>query len=294
MKHIGLVLSGGMGKGAYQIGALNALKEYFSSTDFECVSAASIGTLNAYTYLTDNLEKAVSLWKTIHLQNEKRFITSILKSDFLQQVVPEIVSDKKIRPSFYTPLLDLRSRELSYYNLSEIPPNEIEPYLSASIAMPFYNKGIKIGTSSFFDGAIADNIPIYPVMKNRLDYVICIYFDNMNYIFENYDLDKRIIKITFPDNKILSNSVYLTSDSISKMIEEGYQRTKQVLNEFFSEGTDDTERILNKIKEENLKKTDKIVRITGDVVVTNINKFVRKKIIKRKKIMEGKRFIAHP
>lgn len=30
MRHIGLVLSGGMGKGAYQIGALSAIKEYFS------------------------------------------------------------------------------------------------------------------------------------------------------------------------------------------------------------------------------------------------------------------------
>lgn len=57
MKHIGLVLSGGMGKGAYQIGALTALNEFFYPSDFEYVSAASIGVLNTYAYLTGNLKR---------------------------------------------------------------------------------------------------------------------------------------------------------------------------------------------------------------------------------------------
>lgn len=43
--HIGLVLSGGMGKGAYQIGALTAIDEFFNPSEFEYVSAASIGVL---------------------------------------------------------------------------------------------------------------------------------------------------------------------------------------------------------------------------------------------------------
>ena len=46
--HIGLVLSGGMGKGAYQIGALTAIDEFFNPSEFEYVSAASIGVLNMY------------------------------------------------------------------------------------------------------------------------------------------------------------------------------------------------------------------------------------------------------
>ena len=46
MGKIGLVLSGGMAKGAYQAGALCAINEYFSPTDFDYVSSASIGTLN--------------------------------------------------------------------------------------------------------------------------------------------------------------------------------------------------------------------------------------------------------
>ena len=46
MKDIGLVLSGGMVKGAYQIGALKAISEYIQPKDFNCLSCSSIGTLN--------------------------------------------------------------------------------------------------------------------------------------------------------------------------------------------------------------------------------------------------------
>lgn len=87
MRHIGLVLSGGMGKGAYQIGALSAIKEYFPPSDFEYVSAASVGALNTYAFLTNNLDNAKQIWENVNLQGSKRFITSVLKSTFLQDVI---------------------------------------------------------------------------------------------------------------------------------------------------------------------------------------------------------------
>ena len=170
MKHIGLVLSGGMGKGAYQVGALSAIREFFTPSDFEYVSAASIGTLNTYAFLTDNLEKAKNIWENVNLQGNKRFITSVLKSTFLQEIIECLVVDTKIKNTFYVPLLDLSSRDLQYYDFSTISPQDMQHYLSASVAMPFYNKGVKIGKKSLYDGAVVENIPIYPVLKENLDY----------------------------------------------------------------------------------------------------------------------------
>lgn len=285
MPKIGLILSGGMGKGAYQVGALHALTKYFCPTDFKCVSAASIGVLNTYAFLTDKIEQAVSIWKSANFKNNKRLVYSVMKSDFLQSAVADIFCGKRIIPAFYAPLLDLKNRELYYYNLSEISPYMLEPYLHASIALPCINAGIDIEGKKLFDGAVVDNIPIYPVLKNKLDYIICIYFDNFNYIFEDYDIDKRIIKLTFPDDKLISNSVYITHDSILHMIEEGYRQTEIILDEFFSDGIDDVPKIISKINQRNTN-SQRIIRITGDVVVTNMNKFV-KKIIKRSIIMEG-------
>ena len=112
MKHIGLVLSGGMGKGAYQIGALSAVSNFFAPSDFEYVSAASVGTLNTYAFLTNNLEKAKNIWENVNLQGNKRFITSVLRSTFLQDIIASIVSDHDISNTFYVPLLNLATREL--------------------------------------------------------------------------------------------------------------------------------------------------------------------------------------
>lgn len=278
MKKIGLVLSGGMGKGAYQIGALIALNEFFKPSDFKYVSAASIGTLNAYSYLTNNLQNASAIWKSINFQRDKRFITSVLRSSFLQDIITNIVTDVTIPSTFYVPLLDLKNKELNYYNFSDISPNKIEPYLRASIAMPFYNKGVSIDSKVLYDGAIVDNIPIYPVLKNELDYIICIYFDDSNYIFEDYYSDDKIIKLTFPDDKIISNSVYISHESIMYMIKEGYQRTHRICSHIFSDGTDNLETIYSKIMEQNAISSQKALRITGDVLVSNMNRVLQKVI----------------
>ncbi len=283
--HIGLVLSGGMGKGAYEIGALTAISEFFDPSDFEYVSAASVGVLNTYAFLTNNLPKAREIWESVNLKGEKRFITSVLKSTFLQDVITSIVSHEKIDKNFYVPLLDLGNRELLYYNFKDISPDEAAPYLRASIAMPFYNKGVVIGDKTLYDGAVVDNIPIYPVLKNNLDYVICIYFDDFNYIFEDYTADNKIIKLTFPDDKIISNSINISHDAIAYMMDEGYRRTKRILSDIFAAGTEDLEAIYQKIEQINSRDDKKKVRITGDVVVTNMNKVV-KRVIRHKRILE--------
>lgn len=283
--HIGLVLSGGMGKGAYEIGALTAISEFFDPSDFEYVSAASVGVLNTYAFLTNNLPKAREIWESVNLKGEKRFITSVLKSTFLQDVITSIVSHEKIDKNFYVPLLDLGNRELLYYNFKDISPDEAAPYLRASITMPFYNKGVVIGDKTLYDGAVVDNIPIYPVLKNNLDYVICIYFDDFNYIFEDYTADNKIIKLTFPDDKIISNSINISHDAIAYMMDEGYRRTKRILSDIFAAGTEDLEAIYQKIEQINSRDDKKKVRITGDVVVTNMNKVV-KRVIRHKRILE--------
>lgn len=285
MKHIGLVLSGGMGKGAYQIGALRALREFFLPSDFAYVSAASIGALNTYSYLTDNLDKAHNIWSNVNLNGERSFILSVLKGSFLQDAISDIVSGKSKVP-FYVPLLDLSQRELKYYNLANISDEKIEAYLKASIAMPFYNKGVPIDGKRLYDGAVVDNIPIYPVLKNELDYVIVVYFDDCNYIFENYELDHKIIKLTFPDDKIISNSIQISHASIMYMIEEGYNRTRYILSDIFSNGTEDLEFVYSRIEQRNSELKSNKIRITGDVIVSNMNKLV-KRVVRHNKIING-------
>ena len=58
---IGLVLSGGGGKGAYELGVWKALKELNLNKYISVFSGTSIGAFNAALFAMDDLEKAEKL-----------------------------------------------------------------------------------------------------------------------------------------------------------------------------------------------------------------------------------------
>ncbi|MCL2840236.1 MAG: patatin-like phospholipase family protein [Defluviitaleaceae bacterium] len=281
MCNIGLVLSGGMAKGAYQIGALRAIGEFFDPSDFKYVSSASVGALNTYVFLTNAMEKGIEIWSSVSGGNVKKWATSILKSDFMQQAVRKIAaSSSAISNTCYIPLVSIKKRKLIYVDIGKVPPQDIEPYLQASIAMPVFNASVLIDGEYFYDGAIVDNIPIQPILQHPIDYIICIYFDEHDYIFENELLDNKVIKMNFSDNKIISSSICMTDDSIQYMIEEGYARAMQILQQVFASGTENLDAVYKQIEQLNKASEKKNLRITGDVIVNNMNRVVKKFINK--------------
>ena len=284
MRNIGLVLSGGMAKGAYQIGALRAINEIFKPSDFSYVSAASVGALNSYVYLTNDLDKGFELWNSINNTNSRVWVTGMLRSSFLQNSIKTIISDAEIKNLFYVPLLNLKKRTLSYIEIGKEAPEHIEAYLRAGVAMPIYNSAVHINGENYYDGALIDNIPIHPLLKHSIDYIICIYFDSYNYTFESEYLNNKIIKLNFPDNKIVSSSISFKRESIKHMAEEGYSRAKRILNYIFANGKEDVESIYARIVDLNAMNTNRHLRITGDLAVSNMNK-VAKRLMKRQVLL---------
>jgi predicted acylesterase/phospholipase RssA len=284
MHNIGLVLSGGMAKGAYQIGALKAINEILKPSDITYVSSASVGALNAYTYLTSKLNKGIELWNNINAENNRQWVNTFLRSSFLQDSIKTIVSEKEISNNFYIPLVNFKKRKLLYIDLKNMAEDKLKLHLRASVAMPLYNSGVVINGESFFDGAMVDNIPIYPILKHRIDYIICIYFDSCNYIFENEYLNNKIIKINFADDKIISNSICFRRSSIKYMINEGYSKTKRILDYVFANGLEDLSLIYSRTEDLNSMNKSINLRVTGDVIVNNLNR-ITKRLVKRKVIV---------
>ena len=282
--NIGLVLSGGMAKGAYQIGALQAIKNFLPTDEIKYISCASIGVLNGYAYATDKLDYAETMWKELCCEDTRLFVNQILKSSLLQQDIKNLYAETdKISSIFYCSLLDMMHNNIVYKNLNSVESSKIPQYLKASVAMPIYNRAVKIDGVSYFDGAMIDNIPVFPLMKHKLDYIICIYFDDTCYKFENTYFDNKIIKITFPGESMLRQSLVFTKERVNNMIKDGYARTNDILNMVFRNGYEDLDYIYQAIERRNMNKT-KSLRITGDVLVTNSNK-VAQKFAKRKIIL---------
>lgn len=279
--NIGLVLSGGMAKGAYQVGALTAIKEIIPDGNIKYISASSVGALNSYAYAMDRLDELSDAWKNIDYDGSRAFIGSMLKSSYLQQSIKTICKPSdKVPTTHYITLMNMRKRMVNYQNLQHVKRELLPRYLKASVAMPLYNRPVLIGGENYYDGAIVDNIPIYPLMKHNLDYIICIYFDEYSYIFENKYFDNKVIKLTYASDKRIADSVFFSQVGVEQMLELGYDRTYKTLKEYLVNGIEDYEYIYRTIENKN-RGLERKVRISGDITVTNINK-VAQKLTKRK------------
>ncbi len=280
--NIGLVLAGGMAKGAYQIGVLKAIDSFVPREMIKYISCASVGVLNGYAYAAGNLEQGEAMWRDICKGGDKLLITRVLKSNLLQEYIGDLYQPgHPLWCKFYASLMDLGHRNIVYKELSGVPQEQIPLYLKASVAMPVYNRSVSIDETTYYDGAVIDNIPVYPLLKHDLDYMICVYYDENCSKFENTEVDNRIIKITFPGDGVLKRSVVFSQESIDTMIQEGYDRAMFLLSSVFAKGYNNLEHIYRMIQVVNHNNKNTSFRITGDVLVTNINRIVQKLTKKR-------------
>ena len=280
--NVGIVLAGGFAKGAYQVGALKAIREMLPTEDVKYISCASIGALNGYAYATDKLEKAEEMWRGFCGEEDRIFAMKLLRSDKLQNIIKGLTDPAdKLHCKMYTALLNVNSLKMVYTELN-CQRQYTRKYLRAGIALPMFNRPVKIERDSYLDGGLVDNIPVYPLMQHKLDYIVCIYFDDCWYTFEDSYFDNKIVKIFFSDPTVAQKSFIITRESVDKMIAEGYEHTKNVLTRVFAEGTDNLNHIYKTITELNDENPKKKVRFTTDTVITGLNK-IGKKITKIQK-----------
>lgn len=273
---IGLVLSGGMAKGAFQIGVLSALGEYVKPCELAAVSSSSIGVLNSYAFLTGKLDAAERMWRNLCKSDSRSFVGKILRGNYLQQAITDISDLKdKIENPFYITLLNFKNRTLSYKNLANVESELYPDYLRASVAMPIYNHPVMFDGKNYYDGAMVDNIPVFPLVKKDLDLVICIYFDNNDYVFENLLFDRRVLRVTYPTKQFILDSVRFENKNIDSMIALGREMGREILSPVFENLSGDRDKIYAYIKQRNASSGAREVRVTGDLLVTNINKVVK-------------------
>ncbi len=280
--NIGIVLAGGFAKGAYQVGALKAIRELIPVENIKYISCASIGALNGYAYATNKLEKAEEMWKGFCEGDESMFVMKLLRGEKLQNIITNLASpEDKLVCKMYTTVLNINTMKVNYVSMNAVRPHT-RKYLRAGIALPMFNHPVKIENYSYFDGGLVDDVPVYPLMQHKLDYIICIYFDDCWYTFEDEYFDNKIIKIFFPDPARAKNSFVVTRENIDNMMEAGYERARGILNRVFENGIEDLDSIYKNITVLNSENPKKRIRFTTDTVITGLNK-VAKKITKIQK-----------
>lgn len=247
MSKLGLVLSGGGSKGAYEIGVYKALKKLHKNIDI--VTGTSIGAINGLFIVQKDLRGALKLWKNISfktiydedsfpiMEDEKlskiymQYAKSFINEGGLDIYKMKSLFDKSFKPyKFYNSNIDYG---LVTYNISqnkpvlkikeELPKENIKDYVLASASCYPAFKPYLIDGEMYIDGGYYDNLPINLAIDLGATEIIAV---DLRAIGFKKNVKNKDVDITYivPRNKIGSFLVF-DKNQAKKSIKLGYNDT---------------------------------------------------------------------
>ena len=256
MAGYGLVLAGGGGKGAYQLGAWKALKEM--DVRFDAIVGTSIGSINGALIAADEYEKAVDMWNNIsinkgikinselpdpeNLLSKKNWATlfrEFIKNGGLDaspavEFVSQYIDEDKVRKSmidFGAIAVQLSQPGGKYeYFLEDIPKGELVNYLMASANVPFA-QNIGPEGEKYLDGGAYDNIPVMSLKKRGYNRLVVVDISNIKGVGHNPDiLNSQVTYIRPYDMDELGATFDFDPATIERRIQLGYYDTKKAFS----------------------------------------------------------------
>lgn len=227
-EEVGLVLSGGGAKGAYEVGVWKAMKETGVADRVAVISGTSVGALNAALFASEpdmskiekiwleNLRGVLrpnATWKSNVIERIRRGggdDSSLVKMDKIHRgmhnegiVDPQALSNilaKCLRPEWTesAPMVYSTSCEngmvaKSYLLNAESHEKRIE-LLRASSAIPILFSTVNVDGKIHVDGACKMNTPIEPIVRNfpKIKTIYIVYLDERERVQVDHDgIDKK-------------------------------------------------------------------------------------------------------
>lgn len=244
---LGIVLSGGGSKGAYEIGVWKALRKL--RLKYDIVTGTSVGALNAALMCQNKFYKALRFWKNltfedvidtkINSQEKKEIYKAYLKGAIkggmtihnLEKTVDKAINTKKIYASkINIGFITFNLKTLKPLRLIKrgIPKNRFKEYLIASAScFPIFTKKV-IDNNPYIDGGVYDNLPINLAIQMGATEVIAV---DLMEIGIKQKVKNKAIPITYiiPKNDI--GSFFIFDGNIAKRaIRLGYNDTLKIYN----------------------------------------------------------------
>jgi NTE family protein len=191
---LGLVLSGGAARGAYQMGIWQALRELDLEKNIKIVTGASVGAINGALMIQGDWDVANDLW--VNAQPEEAFDCLSEKNAMgywallpdglrnggirvngLKKLLRNALNEEKIRTSnkaFGLVVYNWSLRKGQSFFKEEIPQDLLADYIIASASFPAF-QAHEINGEKFIDGGIYKILPVDMAFDHQsLDLVIGI------------------------------------------------------------------------------------------------------------------------
>ncbi len=250
-KIYGIALSGGAVRGAAHIGVLKALEEYgiFPSVISGSSAGSIIGCFYAAGYSPVELEEIILDTNILSYLKPAMNLTALFSLEGLEKLIQQYikVSDiSQLEKKLYVCATNLNLGIPEYFD-----KGNIYEIISASSALPFIFKPVKIGDYMYVDGGIMDNLPVEPLLK-KSDFIIGSEvnplgveksFNNpINILLRsfflavraNVEARKKYCNLFLQPPELRQIGLFSTW-KIKDAINIGYRYTKAVLREYFKQ-----------------------------------------------------------
>lgn len=270
MKKLGIALAGGGARGAYQIGAWKALREYGIDTKIEAFSGASVGSLNAALFAMGDYELARDMWLSLDKDTLFNFDKKIYKRIFkeklnffnkgvfdtkkLEKMIRKTIDFEELKQKEVyvatthlgnekSTFFDLirtnykhyfkKDQQVRYIDLRDQAEDKTVKTLLASCAIPIVFKPIQIGTETYYDGGVLDNTPYQPLIDAGCDSIIII--DLYTFSPMRIKTIKEVKTYTIYPKKSLRGILDFKPKHIKRRFELGYEDMKTLLEDIKDE-----------------------------------------------------------
>ena len=196
-----LVLSGGGGRGAFQVGVFEHLESIGWKPDI--IVGTSIGSMNAAVYAVGGIAQLQKMWETIRTKDMHRFLRlKPWKSLFdrvpwkrtLEKYVPEDQLAQITLP-LYMVATDITTGHPTVYTNGEKPernkglyvrvPALKHEHLLASSSIPYVYAPIGIEDNQHWDGAVMYNSPLRPAIDAEAEEILMVLLSPYHKLEEN-------------------------------------------------------------------------------------------------------------
>ena len=257
---IGLVLAGGGGKGAYELGVWKALDELKLTKYITVFSGTSIGAFNSVLFAMNDMKKADELWEEVtmdklvpiskselikrgiglyiggkNLQLAKKFLNYKLEhgaiaNDGAIEVVEKYLDFNKIKENnkiCYAACTKLSDFSAKYFKINDFDEETGKKIVLASASLPLIYDCTEVLGEKYIDGGIADNIPIQPVYGENCNIIIVVLWSKEAQVDRTLYPNSKLIVIS-PENldeNTITGTLNLNTDAKRIRIIEGYNDT---------------------------------------------------------------------
>lgn len=245
---LGLVLSGGGARGAYQIGVWKGMAEAGLIPHIKKVYGTSVGAINGAALAQGELDMAEELWKELHYSKIFENYDSIAASaaykpraiykvvltlikekglnvDPLKKLLHQFLDEEKIRQSpidFGLVVFELDSLKRRYLRKEDIPQGELIDYVIASATFPIF-KAHYIDGVRYLDGGMVDNRPFrFFKDDHHIKQAICIDLTTARHFYLKEGNRKDLTVNYIKASRLLGSPLAFDLDKIDRNMKLGY------------------------------------------------------------------------